>query len=538
MNFQIDRKSDKKNNIKIWLFLFLFVFALEFWVSINSYTHDLYNRIDSAIFFMSGKAWMNGMIPYVDFADAKGPLLWLIFGIGYLFSHYNYLGIFWIECIFYTVTFFYCYKIGCLFLSDKKTALLCSMLMALSFFCGAYHYETRAEDFCQPFIAGGLYYTLRALYGSQRDKDIKIASLVVGIGFASTLLIKFTIAAMILILFFALFCYLIKCRKDLIGISFIYAFLGIFLTLFPFILYFFYQGNFHDFIYAYFSATSQTIVKTPTLGGMIKDYIVDGWGSLLHLNLFRSFVVCFLLVNIIGGCIFFYKKLSTFKWFPAVIALWFICISMYHALGYYYHSFAIFAIFPIIMYLTFFNRFVIIKKKRRLVFYASLIVVIVFLENITFLRPNFFLNKTEERNDFYYVNRILSQVANPKIMFSFYDTGYGTPAHALPGCRYWTGQYGVTEKMISERALAIKEQYPDFVFVLYDYEYFTNLLQQSGYVKYYSWMTQEATYRYQTYLYGKPGLSLPPDDFHHISPMDVLLKKRILPDRTNRIKSL
>ena len=516
---------DRKSDIKIVGLLFLFVFILEFWISINSYTHDLYNRIDSAIFFMSGKAWMNGMIPYVDFSDSKGPLLWLIFGIGYLFSNYNYLGIFWIECIFYTVTFFYCYKIGCLFLPDKKTALLCSLLMSLSFFCGAYHYETRAEDFCQLFITGSLYYTLRVLYGLPRDKDITSASFVVGISFAATLLIKFTIAAMIVILFFALFCYLIKCRRSLIGKSFFYAFFGTFLVLFPFFLYFLYQGNFNDFISEYFFATSQTVVKTSTLGGVIKDYLKESWGSLFQINIIRSIVVCFLLVNIIGGCIFFYKKLPVFKWFPAIIVLWFVCISIYHALAHYYHSFAVFAIFPIIMYLTFFKRF--IQKRIHLVFFTSAILVIVIAGNLLFLRPNFFLSKTEERTDFYYVNRILSQVHNPKIMFSFYDTGYGTLAHALPGCKYWTGQLGATGKMISDRKLAVKQHLPDFVFVLSGFdnvEGFIQLLQQSGYTKYYTWMTQEATNRYETYLYGKPGLALPPKNFH-VSAIDILLKR-------------
>ena len=531
MNFLLDRKLDVdiRSNVKIWFFLFVFVFILEFLVSINSYTHDLYNRIDSAWFFLCGKAWMNGMIPYVDFADSKGPLLWLIFGIGYLFSNYNYLGVFWIECIFYTVTFFYCYKIGYLFLSDKKTALLCSIIMALPFLSVATHYETRAEDFCQPFITGGLYYTLRSLYGIQRNKDIKIASLAIGISFAATLLMKFTVAAMIMIFFFILFCYLIKYRRDLIGSFFLYAFFGTFLVLFPFILYFFYQGNFYNFIYEYFLVTSQTVVQTPTVSGIIRDYIVDGWGSLLHINPLRSVIICLLLANIIGGCIYFYKKLPVLKWIPAIIALWFICISMYHALGYYYHSFAAFAIFPVIMYLTLFSQFIIVKKFR-LVFYAIAIIIIVFAGNLTFLRSNFFLNKTEERKDFYYVNRILSQVPNPKIMFSFYDTGYGTPAHALPGCKYWAEQLGATDTMELERDLAIKDHRPDFVFVMSafsNYSHFTELLQQSGYVKYYTWTTQEAANFYKTYLYGKPGFELPSKDFH-VSPMDILLKRKIL----------
>ena len=68
------------------IFIVIFVFIVLFGVSPDSYTHDLLDRTDSAIFFTSGKAWMNGMIPYTEFADSKGPLLWLIYGIGYLLS--------------------------------------------------------------------------------------------------------------------------------------------------------------------------------------------------------------------------------------------------------------------------------------------------------------------------------------------------------------------------------------------------------------------------------------------------------------------
>ena len=47
-------------------------------LSHDSYLYLSGPRVDSAWFFMCGKAWMNGMVPYVDFADSKGPLLWLI----------------------------------------------------------------------------------------------------------------------------------------------------------------------------------------------------------------------------------------------------------------------------------------------------------------------------------------------------------------------------------------------------------------------------------------------------------------------------
>jgi len=120
-------------------------------------------------------------------------------------------------------------------------------------------------------------------------------------------------------------------------------------------------------------------------------------------------------------------------------------------------------------------------------------------------------------------------------MFSFYDTGYGTPAHALPGCKYWTGYLEATNQMVLDRELAIKQCLPDFVFVLSGFsnsDYYTQLLQQSGYIKYYTWMTQEATTCYETHLYGKLGLFIPSKDFH-ISSMDILLKRKILPVKSD-----
>ena len=59
-------------------------------LSIDSPLHGVYGHNDSAWFFMCGKAVMNGLTPYVDFTDSKDPLLWLIYGIGYLLSPRNY----------------------------------------------------------------------------------------------------------------------------------------------------------------------------------------------------------------------------------------------------------------------------------------------------------------------------------------------------------------------------------------------------------------------------------------------------------------
>lgn len=73
----------KNKAAKAFCLLFVYSFFILLVLSPDSYIYDLYHRCDTAWFFMCGKAWMNGMVPYVDFADSKGLLLWLIYGVAW-----------------------------------------------------------------------------------------------------------------------------------------------------------------------------------------------------------------------------------------------------------------------------------------------------------------------------------------------------------------------------------------------------------------------------------------------------------------------
>ena len=38
---------------------------------------------DACCYYVAGMSWAHGLVPYVDFIDVKGPLLFLIYAIGY-----------------------------------------------------------------------------------------------------------------------------------------------------------------------------------------------------------------------------------------------------------------------------------------------------------------------------------------------------------------------------------------------------------------------------------------------------------------------
>ena len=152
-----------RRSILYWMTLFFLSFVLLLLLSPDSYLADSYAlRCDSAWFFTCGKAWMEGMIPYVNFADSKGPLLWLIYGLGYLLSPVSYHGVFWLSVIAYMITLHFVWLTARLFLSPKDSAFV---LVAIPFFLFliVYHNEVRAEDFCISAICGGIYFACREL---------------------------------------------------------------------------------------------------------------------------------------------------------------------------------------------------------------------------------------------------------------------------------------------------------------------------------------------------------------------------------------
>lgn len=453
-------KDIKKDNVKILIILALYVFILQFCISIDSYTHDLYDRSDTAWFFMCGKAWMNGMIPYVDFSDSKGPLLWLIYGIGYLISHHTYIGVFWLGCFFYTITFFYCYKIALLFLKDRKLALLSAFLMGFAYFNILFYRETRAEDFCQPFIAVGLYYTLKLwLLLEKADGALfKKASFFLGVGFSACLLIKFSIAAMFAI-FIMIVCW-IAIKEKVFKSFLLYLLLGCSAVCLPFVIYFICTGNWNDFLHEYFIGTYQTVaLPFPEL---LKQYMAEVM-KLFSINR-RPVYLIYLLGTLAFS--YYYRKL---KLWPVLPALWFIAICLRHDnWGYYLNASSVFAIFGIILVVKLLaKKMVITKMKVKVAFWIVVISIVAIYR--PFYRTNFFTAESS-RIPYYEAADIMSQVTNPKIINIGHEIGVGMPVLSLPGYKYWAVQAGESEDIRQKRRLAIKEFKADFVTVDKSYD--------------------------------------------------------------------
>lgn len=507
---------------KAFMFISAYATILVFLISPDSFTHDLFTCCDTPIFFMCGKAWMNGMIPYVDFTDSKGPLLWLIQGIGYLISNYTYVGVFLLQCLFYSVTFCYVYKTATLFIKRKEMAILCASFMALVYFNPWYHYEIKSEDWCQPFLIVSIYHICRLFYTGHalNNSSIYQTAYILGICWTGPLLIKYSIAIMMGSLLLAVLIFLIKQKKNpIIPILLFHA--GVLTVFTPFAVYFLAIGNFDDFIREYFVRTFETIDESNTTSNYIHEVLLTTADTRYALMFFSNII----------GCLMFSRMVSRFRYFPLVSFCFFWFISIHHLTSYYYltcnFSFSIFLIVACIKNIEY-KKFNNIKKTVTIT--ATILVMFLTFWNYTFtdgyLLSNLFFFNNSYRHTYYKAASVLSQVKNPKIVYlDCAIHGWETPVNGLPGSTYYNTQYGETTEMRSRKMQDITHHIPDFICMEEDHQEkdALNTLNLAGYRLCYDFHW----WNHHFFFYTKHPSIKPPLEDIKVSAWDVLFKRRI-----------
>ena len=445
------------NKYKYEILISAFLLLIMFIISPDSYTHHLFIRDDSAIFFTSGKALMCGMIPYVDFADSKGPLLWLIYGIGYLISHYDYTGVFWLSWIAYSITFTFIYRTSYIFLESNKLSLIVSIAMIMFVFYPWFHYEIKSEDWCQPFVAATIFYACRVIYSDQVKKhDVRKAFVVFGISFSACLLIKFNIAAMLSSVYLYLAYHEFRQHKNILFLTLWSAVSAVGIAI-PFVVYLISVGAFDAFINEYFVHTLMTIDNSQYHTSYIHEL-------LYHMG--RSERILYFIASLAGGCgIWFIKRRAAM--FPPLILCIFWALSSLHADSHYFNACTLLSVFFVICIVYTYR--LSIKQYEILATIATMTFTF-FFTVITnsfikgYLNPTFIMVKSQYRNDIEQVYKITSKINTPRIIFyNSLDRGDGIKANALPGSVYWTSQKGASTEMVQRQISDIRAHKADFI---------------------------------------------------------------------------
>lgn len=155
----------KKHKQPLLIILFCLITATIV-LLITSKSSPLYpfnDWVDANAFFTMGKGMFNGKILYKDLFEQKGPLLYLIYGIGYLLSNTTFLGVFCLEIISFTVFLYYMYKCITIFLKQKEYLIIIPLLALLITTSKAFSHGGSAEEFSLSFFAFSLYSFLKYL---------------------------------------------------------------------------------------------------------------------------------------------------------------------------------------------------------------------------------------------------------------------------------------------------------------------------------------------------------------------------------------
>ncbi len=162
MNFikKITNKNitEKQYKYIIYLYCLLISFIFLFICSKNSPFYPFNNWDDPNSFFTMGKGMANGLIPYKDLFEQKGPIIYLIHAISYLISNTSFIGVFIFEVISFSIFMYYTSKI--ILMYCRKIHILWAMPLISQIILTSYVFVAgdSAEEFCMPLLAISLYY--------------------------------------------------------------------------------------------------------------------------------------------------------------------------------------------------------------------------------------------------------------------------------------------------------------------------------------------------------------------------------------------
>lgn len=498
----------RREDIRAFLWLLCYSFILLLCLSPDSYLYDLYYHLDTAVFYMCGKAWMNGLVPYVDFTDSKGPLLWLIYGIGYLMSRHSYVGVFWISVLFYAVTLFAAYKL-CRLYADKAAATVATALLPFIMFCYAYHFEVRAEDYCYPFVMLSLYATCRILKDSDCDgRTYFRLSALMGMCSMCCVMIKYNAGVMIMSLMAVVFYMSVRHKAGIRCIAGMA--IGFVATALPIIICFIVYGNMGAFIHEYFFHTIFFIANN----------VMQGTAAYSAVGILLS-------VILLAGVVWCGSRLMKSYWIVPCFVFFVLCLGKGHWL-HYYTILLPFGIFMTLAAADFAVSKVAWLRRHTAVVCALAAIVTVGMNLSLFVARRTTFND-EARQNYYTAAYIMSQVEKPTIMYNGLEHGLGIPAGSLPACKYWMMQWGATDDVVSEARGYVERGVPDFICLDNPNDEQQKMVERLGYVLYCKapiYFTMHIDHGTAAWLYGRPGLRMPPSDFH-VSQWDVWLKRNI-----------
>lgn len=358
-----------------------------------------------------------------------------------------------------TLTFYVCWLTAMQVLCRPRLSLCVAMTMAIPYFLGFSFLETRAETWCNLPVAYGIYLVVRLI---KQKSNGYVPSLTVtqgamlGVSVMACLLIKWSIAAMMMSLCLAVLLLSLKSGKKLL-VS-LAAFIGgaVILAL-PVMAYLICVGAFVPFWQEYFMATSTTV-------GVGESFDAVGFYLNQARRIYHSPISMMTILLALPGSYMLFRRNGWIKWLLPLCCCIFFAIGSFRNHWLYYLqaslSFAELGLIWIAMVWSYKA-----MPVANIVFYGLCTAI-----GVIYLHTLYPIYHTDR--DFVDVDSIdrtlngyFSGDNMPTILcYECLDVGIGMKVEALPANKYWFKQNGAHEEMKKGQYNALKSRRADIVY--------------------------------------------------------------------------
>lgn len=268
----------KHTDVKGRYYFLLFFVALAFSLICCPATSPLIERhtIDSSVFIAMARMFLDGLIPYVDFFDHKGPGLILIQTVGQLILPYR-AGAFIIVTINFFLVILIADRILRLFFKDERLMLAIIMFLLL-FLTRTIEKGNSVEEFGLVPSLISLYIGLKYLFGEK--KITRFHGFLLGLFFSFFAWIRVNDAGALcgITVFLFISSLMIKDYKSVFNLVF-YFIIGLIPLTAVYLLFFYYHDAVYELIYATFLFNIQ----------------YSNYGGINYSNMWMNIVVIFLI---------------------------------------------------------------------------------------------------------------------------------------------------------------------------------------------------------------------------------------------------
>lgn len=131
----------------------------------SSPLYPLNDWVDVHCFFTMGRSILDGLVPYRDLYEQKGPVLYFLFALAALFSDTSFWGVFLLEVVTFGLFLYFSGRIAAIYLGNSRSIFfIVAVLAAVIPISKSFSHGGGAEQLCLFMLAYSLFSVLSALH--------------------------------------------------------------------------------------------------------------------------------------------------------------------------------------------------------------------------------------------------------------------------------------------------------------------------------------------------------------------------------------